>query len=118
MARTRWPPGPVKPRPLTQARQIRPAAPVGALKRGPADRSFRRTARAGVSRIAGQAGPVPDPTPEPGQTLRSRAGSTIHTLPAEYARIDRMPSGEDVARRLFVTARSHVISFVSGGVGL
>src|SRR6516164_9596791 len=85
MARTRWPPGPVKPRPLTQARQIRPAAPVGALKRGPADRSFRRTARAGVSRIAGQAGPVPDPTPEPGQTLGSRAGSTIHTLPAEYA---------------------------------
>src|SRR5215510_6066296 len=74
-----------EPRPLTQARQIRPAAPVGALKRGPADRSFRRTARAGVSRIAGQAGPVPDPTPQPGQTLGSRAGSTTHTLPAEYA---------------------------------
>src|SRR5262252_7178112 len=35
MARTRWPPGPVKPRPLAQARQIRPAAPVGALKLGP-----------------------------------------------------------------------------------
>ena len=55
----------------------------GCLKTGPADRSFRRTTRAGVSRIAGQAGPVPDPTPEPGRTLGSRAGSTIHILPAE-----------------------------------
>src|SRR5262252_6087671 len=75
-----------EPWPLTQARQIRPAAPVGALKRGPADRSCRKTTHAGVSRIAGQAGPVPDPTPEPGRTLGSRAGSTIHILPAEYSR--------------------------------
>src|SRR5437660_10897756 len=39
--------GPVKPWPLIQARQIRPAAPVGARKTwDPADSSFRKTTRA------------------------------------------------------------------------
>ena len=42
MARTRWPPGPVNPWPLAQARQIRPAAPAGAKGWGPADRSLSR----------------------------------------------------------------------------
>src|SRR2546423_15242534 len=46
MARTRWPVGPGKPRPLVQAGQIRPAPLVGAVKTwDPADRSSRRTAR-------------------------------------------------------------------------
>ena len=44
MARTRWPAGPVKPWPLIQARQIRPASPAGARKTGtrPADRFARQ----------------------------------------------------------------------------
>src|SRR2546430_11751819 len=46
MARTRWPVGPGKPRPLVQAGQIRPAPLVGAVRPwDPADRSSRRTAR-------------------------------------------------------------------------
>ena len=39
----------------------------------------------GVSRIGGQAGTqAPDPTPVSSQNRGSRAGSTIHTLPADY----------------------------------
>jgi len=78
-----------EPRPLTQARQIRPAAPVGALKLG-----ARPTARSqdnpnGVGRFGGQAGPRPDPTPASPQNIGSRAGALIHILPAEYAlRVD------------------------------
>ena len=77
--------GPVKPWPLIQARQIRPAAPAGARKNwDPAGRSFRKTTRRGVSRIEGQAGTqAPDPTHPSPQDQGSRAGSTIHTLPAE-----------------------------------
>jgi hypothetical protein len=77
--------GPVKPWPLIQARQIRPAAPVGARNWDPADRSFRKTTRGGVSRIGGQAGTqAPDPTRPSPQDRGSRAGSTIHILPADY----------------------------------
>ena len=40
--------------------------------------------RSGVSRLAGQGrDPGPDPTPAPPQNHASRAGSTIHSLPAE-----------------------------------
>jgi hypothetical protein len=48
MARTRWPPGSVKPRPLAQAGQIRPAPLVGARKPGPrpADRFAGQPERA------------------------------------------------------------------------
>ena len=51
-----------EPRPLAQARQIRPAAPVGALRTGarPTDR-FAGQPKRGVSRIAGQTGPGPRP---------------------------------------------------------
>ena len=92
MARTRWPSDPVKPWPLIQARQIRPAAPVGATKAwDPADRSIRRTDPNGVSRLGGQAGTqAPDPTPPPSQSQGSRAGSTTHTLPADYVRFVAM----------------------------
>src|SRR4029077_7530705 len=87
MARTRWPPGPVKPWPLIQARQIRPAMPAGARKNwDPADRSFRKTTRYGASRLGGQAGTqAPDPTPPYSQDQGSRAGRAIHTLPADSA---------------------------------
>ena len=81
MARTRWPPGPVKPRPLAQARQIRPAAPVGAKDWGPADRSLSRHPESGVGRFGGQAGtrsrPYAHAEPRPGRQGRS----TIHILP-------------------------------------
>src|SRR6266851_4554519 len=51
----------------------------------PTDRLARQ--HVGVSRIGGQAGTqeTSDPTPTPSQTRGSRAGSTIHSLPAEYA---------------------------------
>jgi len=45
----------------------------------------RDSPREGVSRFAGQAGTqAPDPTPVLRQDRGSRAGSTIHILPAEY----------------------------------
>ena len=51
---------------------------------GPADKSLPKTT-SGVSRLAGQAGTqATDLTPASGQTRGSRAGSTIHSLPAEY----------------------------------
>src|SRR5271166_3494829 len=80
--------GPVKPWPLIQARQIRPAMPVGARKNwDPADRSFRKTTRCGVSRLGGQAGTqAPDPTLIPPQNRGSRAGSHIHSLPVYSVR--------------------------------
>ena len=50
--------GPVKPWPLIQARQIRPAAPVGARKTwDPADRSFRKTTRAASAESEVRPGP-------------------------------------------------------------
>src|SRR5215475_13669222 len=61
MARTRWP-SDLEPRPLAQARQIRPAAPVGAKKTwGPADRSFLRTARTASADSEVRPGPRPRP---------------------------------------------------------
>jgi hypothetical protein len=76
MARTRWPPD-CEPWPLIQTRQTRDGTTGGCPKTwDPADRSFRKTT-SGVSRSAGQAGTqATDPTPAPGQTRRSRAGST------------------------------------------
>src|SRR5258708_32725287 len=51
----------------------------------PTDRS--PDSPSGVGRFGGQAGTqASDPTPEPGQNLGTRAGSTIHILPAESAR--------------------------------
>jgi hypothetical protein len=72
----------------SQARQISPAAPVGATKTwDPADRSFRRTARAASADPEVRPGPrAPDPTPPPGHRRGSRARSTAHTLPADSER--------------------------------
>jgi len=73
-----------EPRPLVQDGQIGPARRWVPEKLGPAGRSFRRTARCGVSRLGGQAGTqVSDATPPPGHRRGSRARSTIHTLPAD-----------------------------------
>src|SRR5436190_16273447 len=86
MARTRWPPD-LGPRPLAQDGQIGTAPLAGATNLGPGRRIVSRTAREGVSRFAGQAGTqAPDPTPVLSQDRGSRAGSTIHILPAEYER--------------------------------
>src|SRR6266496_1877662 len=79
-----------EPRPLVQDGQIRPAVPAGAIKTwDPADRSFRRTTRAASAESEVRPGPrLPTLTPAPPQNRGSRAGSTTHTLPAEYERED------------------------------
>jgi hypothetical protein len=75
-----------EPRPLVQAGQIGPAPLAGAIKTlGPGRQIVSQDSPDGVSRIGGQAGTqAPDPTPVPGQNRGSRAGSTIHSLPADY----------------------------------
>ena len=55
----------------------------GCLKRDPGRQTDIRTAQSGVSRIGGQTGTQPDPTPAPTKTHGSRAGSSIRILPAE-----------------------------------
>src|SRR6266480_1919053 len=91
----------LEPRPLAQARQIRPAAPVGAKGTwSPADRSFRKTT-SGVSRLAGQAGTqTTDPTPKTTHSHGSRAGSTIHILPAESERLTHMLCASAETRKI------------------
>src|SRR6266536_5218409 len=87
MARTRWPSD--LGTPASCPGQADQTGSAGGRQKtwDPADRSSRRTARGGVSRIGGQAGTqAPDPTPTPPQNLGSRAGSTIHILPADSAR--------------------------------
>jgi hypothetical protein len=86
MARTRWPPDLATPASCPgQADQTGSAG--GCQKNlGPAGRSFPKTT-SGVSRLAGQAGPRP-PTLRPDQSKTRRQGrSTIHILPADYARL-------------------------------
>src|SRR6516164_8427627 len=74
--------GPVKPRPLIQARQIRPAAPVGARNLGPGRQIVSQDSPNGVSRIGGQAGTqAPDPTSTSPQKHGSRAGSNYPQSP-------------------------------------
>ncbi len=74
-----------EPWPLVQARQNRDGTAGGCQKNwDPADRSFRKTT-SGVSRLARQAGTqATDPTPVPGQTRGSRAGSTHPHPPSDY----------------------------------
>src|SRR6266705_6400558 len=55
------------------------------LNLGPGRQPVSQDSPHGVSRIGGQAGTqAPDPTPVSRQNRGSRAGSTIHSLPAEY----------------------------------
>src|SRR5262249_23681196 len=74
-----------EPRPLAQARRIRPAAPVGATNLGPAGRSYPKTARSASAESEVRPDPGHRPyariTPEP----RRQGRSTIHILPAESA---------------------------------
>src|ERR1019366_3158155 len=56
-------------------------------KLGPGRQIVSQDSPSGVSRFGGQAGTqVSDLTPTPPQNHGSRAGSTTHILPAEYAR--------------------------------
>src|SRR6266480_5205063 len=62
-----------EPRPLAQARQIRPAAPVGAIKPGPGRRIVIKTARAASADSEVRPGPRP-PTLRPRQVETGEAG--------------------------------------------
>src|SRR5262249_9713496 len=72
-----------EPRPLAQARRIRPAAPVGATNLGPAGRSYPKTARSASAESEVRPDPGHRPyariTPEP----RRQRLSTIHILPPD-----------------------------------
>jgi len=60
---------------------------------GPGRQIVSQDSRSGVSRIGGQAGTqATDPTPASPQNRASRAGSTIHSLPAESGR----PGGQSL----------------------
>src|SRR5215467_4891202 len=65
-----------EPWPLTQVRQIRPAAPVGALRLGPGRQLVRRT-----TRIASADSEV---RPDPGPTLRPHHRQTAEAGPSTY----------------------------------
>jgi hypothetical protein len=78
--------GPVNPALLHRTGRSGRHAGGCQINLGPGRRIVSRTAREGVSRFAGQAGTqAPDPTPVLSQDQGSRAGSTIHILPAESA---------------------------------
>src|SRR5262249_5377200 len=61
-----------EPRPLTQARQIRPAAPVGTLRLGPGRQLVRRTTR--MAPADSQVRPDPGPTLRPHHRTTPEAG--------------------------------------------
>src|SRR5215467_7966739 len=78
----------LEPRPLTQARQIRPAAPVGAKNLGPGRQIVSQDSPDGVSRLGGQAGTqAPTRRPHHRETTEAGPGSTTHILPADSARL-------------------------------
>src|SRR5215467_6630029 len=72
-----------EPRPLTQARQIRPAAPAGALKLGPGRQLVRRTTR--------MASADSEVRPDPGPTLRPHHRKTPEAGP-EHLSTSSLPS--------------------------
>src|SRR5258707_3467422 len=68
----------------SQARQIRPAVPVGAMKPGPGRQIVSQDNPSGVSRFGGQAGTqAPDPNAPSSQSQGGRAGSITYILPAD-----------------------------------
>src|SRR6516162_11953191 len=65
----------------------------GWLNLGPGRQIVLQDSPDGVSRLGGQAGTqAPDATPVSSQNRGSRAGSTIHSLPVEYADPPVMPT--------------------------
>ena len=79
--------GPVNPGLLPRPGRSGPAPPVGAMKTwDPADRSSRKTTRAASADSEVRPGPrLPTLRPYSRQNQGSRAGSTIHILPADSA---------------------------------
>src|SRR6266480_3144091 len=98
MARTRWPPI-CEPRPLAQARQIGPAALVGAETTGTRPTGRCQDNLAASSRIAGQTGSQPDPTSVATQNHGSNAEALIHILPADSEWLMAGLSRGSVSRR-------------------
>ena len=111
MARTRWPPGPVNPGLLHRLGRS------GRHRRWVPEPGARPTIVSqdspdGVSRLGGQAGTqAPDPTPVSRQNRGSRAGSTIHSLPAEYLQALAEPVPAPQARR---SSRSEPVPRLQG----
>src|SRR5258707_7905429 len=89
----------------SQARQIVPAVPVGAMNPGPGRQIVSQDNPIGVSRFGGQAGTqAPDPNAPSSQSQGGRAGSITYILPAESARL-----------RLWICcsdSRSRLVSYV------
>src|SRR6516162_8498122 len=95
-----------EPWPLTQARQIRPAAPVGALKLGPGRQLVRRTTR--MASADSEVRPHPGPTLRPHHRKTSEAGpehlstSSLPTLSGGWL----FPARRVLARRSSCPARA------------
>src|SRR6516225_6229353 len=115
MARTRWPSDLATPA-SSQARQIRPAAPVGARKPGPGRQIVSQDSPSGVSRIGGQAG-TQAPTLRPYHHKTAEAGpealSTV-SLPNIFVRRGkRIRRGR--AAQPPITGAPHTVRCVYGG---
>src|SRR6476646_2500531 len=97
MARTRWPSDLWTPASCTGWAD-RAGTAGGCLNLGPGRQIVSQDSPDGVSRIGGQAGTqAPDPMPVSSQNRGSRAGSTIHILPAEYVLVvdDKLAASEE-----------------------
>src|SRR6185437_10969961 len=105
-----------EPRPLAQDGQIRPARRWVPQNLGPGRQIVSKDSRSGVSRIGGQAGTqATDPTPASPQNRASRAGSTIHSLPAESVCPLIAGSVRDIKRRPASSVRVIRAVFISSG---
>src|SRR5258707_4225320 len=94
-----------EPRPPVQDGQIRPARRwVPETWARPTNRFAGQPERHQPNRRSGRT-QAPDPTPAPTEGWGSRAGSTIHTLPAEYLQPDFRVVAVVKALRLFVKVR-------------
>src|SRR5258708_15938176 len=72
----------------------------GARKPGPGRQIVSQDSPSGVSRIGVRPGPRPlSLTPAPPQNRGSRAGSTIHSLPADSERLAGVSAARGVSRR-------------------
>jgi hypothetical protein len=92
VARTRWPSDLGNPGLLHRTgRSDRHAGGCQKTWARPTDRFAGQPERRQPNRRSGRT-QAPDPTPPPSRNRGSRAGSTIHTLPAEYERMSVTPS--------------------------
>src|SRR6202011_3683553 len=88
MARTRWPSN--LGTPASDPGQADQTGNAGGCQKklGPGRQIVSQDSPSGVSRFGGQAGTqASDLTPAPGQNRGSRAGSTTHSLPADFGAV-------------------------------